>query len=106
MWNSSDHEFRTLAKMGALLPYRRARSLLEEFFPLGDAPEVETIRHATPHRQGPKRGARTSTTRTMRVGARLERDAVAPFPGHRQLKRTLGQRKAIFLRGEVRPQRH
>jgi Ca2+-transporting ATPase len=25
--------------------------------------------------------------------------------GHRQLKRTLGQRKAIFLRGEVRPQR-
>ena len=52
---------RTLAKMGALLPYRRARSLLEEFFPLGDAPEVETIRQ-----------------RTMRVGARLERDAVAP----------------------------
>ena len=38
-----------------------ARSLLEEFFPLGDAPEVETIRQ-----------------RTMRVGARLERDAVAP----------------------------
>ena len=52
---------RTLAKMGALLPYRRARSLLEEFFPLGDAPEVETIRQ-----------------RTIRVGARLERDAVAP----------------------------
>ena len=52
---------RTLAKMGALLPYRRARSLLEEFFPLGEAPEVETIRQ-----------------RTMRVGARLERDAVAP----------------------------
>ena len=51
---------RTLAKMGALLPYRRARSLLEEFFPLGGAPEVETIRQ-----------------RTMRVGARLERDAAA-----------------------------
>ena len=51
---------RTLAKMGALLPYRRARSLLDEFFPLGDAPEVETIRQ-----------------RTMRVGARLERDAAA-----------------------------
>ena len=51
---------RTLAKMGALLPYRRARSLLDEFFPLGDAPEVETIRR-----------------RTMRVGARLERDAAA-----------------------------
>ena len=52
---------RTLAKMGALLPYRRARSLLEEFFPLGDAPEVETIRQ-----------------RTLHVGARLERKAVAP----------------------------
>jgi hypothetical protein len=48
---------RTLAKMGALLPYRRARSLLEEFFPLGDAPEVETIRQ-----------------RTLHVGARLERE--------------------------------
>jgi hypothetical protein len=24
--------------MGALLPYRRAHSLLEEFFPLGDPP--------------------------------------------------------------------
>src|SRR5208337_3724882 len=34
---------------------------LEEFFPLGDAPEVETIRQ-----------------RTMHVGARLEREAVAP----------------------------
>ena len=52
---------RTLAKMGALLPYRRARSLLEEYFPLGDAPEVETIRQ-----------------RTLHVGARLEREAVAP----------------------------
>jgi hypothetical protein len=52
---------RTLAKMGALLPYRRARSLLEEFFPLGDAPEVETIRQ-----------------RTLHVGARLVREAVAP----------------------------
>jgi hypothetical protein len=51
---------RTLAKMGALLPYRRARSLLEEFFPLGDAPEVETIRQ-----------------RTLGVGARLEREVVA-----------------------------
>lgn len=53
---------RTLAKMGALLPYRRVRSLLEEFFPLGDAPEVETIRQ-----------------RTLHVGARLEREAVAPM---------------------------
>lgn len=53
-----DYE-RTLAKMGSLLPYRRARSLLDEFFPLGDAPEVETIRQ-----------------RTLHVGAGLERDAV------------------------------
>src|SRR5271156_3680588 len=53
-----DYE-RTLAKMGSLLLYRRARSLLDEFFPLGDAPEVETIRQ-----------------RTLHVGARLERDAV------------------------------
>jgi hypothetical protein len=52
-----DYE-RTLAKMGSVLPYRRARSLLDEFFPLGDAPEVETIRQ-----------------RTMHVGARLEREA-------------------------------
>ena len=52
---------RTLAKMGSVLPYRRAGSLLDEFFPLGDAPEVETIRQ-----------------RTLRVGARLERAAVAP----------------------------
>jgi hypothetical protein len=52
---------RTVAKMGALLPYRRARSLLGEFFPLGDAPEVETVRQ-----------------RTLHVGARLEREAVAP----------------------------
>jgi hypothetical protein len=52
---------RTLAKMGSLLPYRRARALLDEFFPLGDAPEVETIRQ-----------------RTLQVGARLEKEAVRP----------------------------
>jgi hypothetical protein len=51
---------RTLAKMGSVLPYRRARSLLDAFFPLGDAPEVETIRQ-----------------RTLHVGARLERAAAA-----------------------------
>jgi hypothetical protein len=38
-----DYE-RTLAKMGSMLPYRHARSLLDEFVPLGDTPEVETIR--------------------------------------------------------------
>jgi hypothetical protein len=53
-----DYE-RTLARMGSLLPYRRARSLLEAFFPLGEAPEVETVRQ-----------------RTLHVGARLEREAV------------------------------
>jgi hypothetical protein len=52
---------RRLAKMGSLLPYSRARALLDEFFPLGDAPEVETIRQ-----------------RTLQVGARLEKTAVRP----------------------------
>jgi hypothetical protein len=52
---------RTLARMGALFPYRRARSLLAEFFPLGDVPEVETVRQ-----------------RTLQVGARLDREALAP----------------------------
>jgi hypothetical protein len=51
---------RVIAKMGSLLPYRRARTLLSEFLPLGDIPAVETTRR-----------------RTMRVGARLEQQAVA-----------------------------
>jgi hypothetical protein len=49
---------RTLARMGCELPYRRARSLLEVFFPLSHTPEVETIRQ-----------------RTLHVGSRLEREA-------------------------------
>jgi hypothetical protein len=49
---------RVVAAMGAALPYRRALALLEAFFPLGDAPAVETTR--------------------QRVGARLERAALAP----------------------------
>jgi hypothetical protein len=49
-----------IAKMGSLLPYRRARTLLSDFLPLGDVPAVETSRR-----------------RTMRVGARLEQLAVA-----------------------------
>ena len=49
-----------VAKMGALLPYRRARTLLSEFLPLGKPQTVETTRQ-----------------RTLRVGARLEREAVA-----------------------------
>jgi hypothetical protein len=32
---------RVVAKMGALLPYRRARALLAEFLPLGDLPGSE-----------------------------------------------------------------
>jgi hypothetical protein len=52
---------RALAAMGAALPYRRALAMLGEFFPLGDAPAVETTRQ-----------------RTLRVGARLERAALAP----------------------------
>jgi hypothetical protein len=50
---------RVVAKMGASLPYRRARTLLSEFLPLGDIPSAETVRH-----------------RTIRVGARLEKEAV------------------------------
>ena len=52
---------RLVAKMGSLLPYRRARALLSEFLPITDAPAVETARR-----------------RTMRVGARLERSATMP----------------------------
>jgi hypothetical protein len=52
---------RVVAAMGAALPYRRALRLMGEFFPLGDAPAVETTRQ-----------------RTLRVGARLERAALVP----------------------------
>jgi hypothetical protein len=52
---------RAVAAMSAALPYRRALRLLGEFFPLGDAPAVETTRQ-----------------RTLQVGARLERAALAP----------------------------
>jgi hypothetical protein len=51
---------RAVAKTGALLPYRRARTLMAEFLPLGDPQAVETTRQ-----------------RTLRVGARLEQEAVA-----------------------------
>jgi hypothetical protein len=33
--------------MGALLPYRRARTLLSEFLPLGKPQTVETTRQRT-----------------------------------------------------------
>ena len=36
------------------------------------------------------------------VGLSVE-DGKKIMAGHRQLKRTLGRRKAIFLRGELRP---
>jgi hypothetical protein len=52
-----------IAKMGSLLPYRRARTVLSDFLPIGDVPAVETTRR-----------------RTMRVGARLEQLAVASQP--------------------------
>jgi hypothetical protein len=54
---------RLVAKMGSLLPYRRARTLLAEFLPLADVPAVETTRR-----------------RTTRVGARLERAATIQPP--------------------------
>jgi hypothetical protein len=50
---------RIVAKMGASLPYRRARTLLAEFLPLDDIPSVETARQ-----------------RTIGVGARLEKAAL------------------------------
>jgi hypothetical protein len=54
---------RIIAKMGSLLPYARARTLMAEFLPLGDIPVAEITRR-----------------RTMRVGARLEQQAVASHP--------------------------
>jgi hypothetical protein len=51
---------RMVAKMGAVLPYRRARTLLSEFLPFDTLQTVETTRQ-----------------RTLRVGARLEQEAVA-----------------------------
>ena len=51
---------RVVAKMGSSLPYRRARALLSGFLPLDDIPTMETTRQ-----------------RTLRVGARLEKEAVA-----------------------------
>src|SRR5260370_12134209 len=39
---------RLIAKMGSLLPYRRARTLLAEFLPLADVPAVETTRPRPP----------------------------------------------------------
>ena len=55
---------RVLAKFGALAPYRRARTLLGTFFPVGDLPTIDTIQR-----------------RTLQVGAQLEREAiVTPTP--------------------------
>jgi hypothetical protein len=55
---------RMLAELGALVPYRRARTLLGTFFPVGDLPTIDTIQR-----------------RTLQVGARLECEAVAtPTP--------------------------
>jgi hypothetical protein len=51
---------RVIAKMGALLPYRRARTMLSEFLPLGKPQTVETTRR-----------------RPLHVGAKLEQGAVA-----------------------------
>ena len=59
---TSEYE-RLIAKRGALLPYRRARMLLAEFLPLVDIPAVETTRQ-----------------RTLRVGARSEREAAVQPP--------------------------
>src|SRR3954467_13445521 len=52
---------RPLAEMGAQLPSRRARALLDELLPLATPPVVETLRQ-----------------RSLRVGARLECQAAIP----------------------------
>ena len=54
---------RVIAKMGSLLPYVRASTLLSEFLPLGDVPAVETTRR-----------------RTLKPGARLEQQAASSQP--------------------------
>ena len=61
---------RVIAKVGALLPYARARTLLAEFLPLGDLPAVKTTRR-----------------RTLRVGARLEQQSVGFCHVTRRLQR-------------------
>ena len=57
-----DYE-RVVAKIGALLLYRRAQALLSEFLPLNDQPAIETVRQ-----------------RTLHVGARLEKAAIVSSP--------------------------
>jgi hypothetical protein len=52
-----------IAKMGSMLPYAQARTLLSEFLPLGDVPAVETTRR-----------------RTLRAGARLEQQGASSQP--------------------------
>ena len=54
---------RVLAKMGALVSYGRAVSLMAEFLPLGDTPAIETARR-----------------RTLKVGAQLERESLNAKP--------------------------
>ena len=76
---------RSLAKAGAILPYRRARRMLEDQFPLGQPPVVETVRQ-----------------RTLLVGARLECQAVAPPRG----KPAAAKSVALFIdTGHVRAMR-
>jgi hypothetical protein len=80
---------RVVAKMGASLPYRRARTPLSEFLPLDDIPPVEMARQ-----------------RTIRVGARLEKEAVTSA---KAAEPTSVEAKSIALSidgGHVRSVRH
>ena len=80
---------RVVAKIGASLPYRRARTLLSEFLPLDDIPSVETARQ-----------------RTIRAGARLEKEAVTSA---KVAEPTSVETKSIALSvegGHVRSVRH
>src|SRR5208337_1877251 len=91
---------RTLTKISALLPYRHARSLLEDFFPLRDAPEVETIRQRTlqRRRQTPlrrQRRPRRATRGRSRSPSGGSREIDTQLPGAhlRGLRRSGQQRR-------------
>ncbi len=68
---------RVIAKMGSLLPYRRARTLLSAFLPLDDVPGVETIRRRT-MKGGRSPGAAGGGEPNR--GARAGIDRLAPAP--------------------------
>ena len=74
---------RTLAKMGAWFPYRRARRFLSEFFPLGaDLPWHETIRRRTARVGGDIEQEALSRGKSSRSGLPSETMTVSIDAGH------------------------